>query len=448
MKYIFLILAFLFPLSLSAQMVISEIMYDLEGSDGGREWVEIHNNSAGEVDISGWAFFENDVHHKLTSVMGDTTLSSGGYAVIADNAGAFLQDWPNFSGILFDSSFSLKNSGETIALRDSSKVEIDAVTYSPDWGAGGDGNSLQLVSGSGNWGVEIPTPNGENGTGGGVIVEQESENMTTSQESSGSISFPIEQQIAVRIKSDAVVTVGADSVFEGDAVGLLGEPLSDARFMWNFGNGETKEGRKVLHHYDYPGPYVVVLNVASGGFATSDRLTITALKSNIIISNVTTSFVELENRGGRELDLSQWFIRSGSGHFRIPNDTIILPHSTLILSSEVTGIRSEKNTTALVYPNGVVAKEYVEKTYEYVPSTEVLPNTQSTNNESIASIESEDVSLEAATLSAYEDLPPTLPSEKRTSMAIWLMAVLGVVGIAVVSVFLRGKDDEYITIIE
>lgn len=41
---IFLLLLLIFiPFPLFAQVVINEIMYDLEGSDDGREWVEIKN---------------------------------------------------------------------------------------------------------------------------------------------------------------------------------------------------------------------------------------------------------------------------------------------------------------------------------------------------------------------------------------------------------------------
>ena len=54
-----------------------------------------------------------------------------------------MQDWPNFSGILFDSSFSLTNDpGETLVLKDASGTVVDQVTYDPSVGASGDGTTL------------------------------------------------------------------------------------------------------------------------------------------------------------------------------------------------------------------------------------------------------------------------------------------------------------------
>jgi len=44
---LFLLGSLALPLSVSAQVVISEIMYDLpqdSGADGGREWVEVYNS--------------------------------------------------------------------------------------------------------------------------------------------------------------------------------------------------------------------------------------------------------------------------------------------------------------------------------------------------------------------------------------------------------------------
>ena len=49
-----------------AQVAITEIMYDLEGTDADREWIELQNTSGFQVDLEGWKFFEQDTNHKLT----------------------------------------------------------------------------------------------------------------------------------------------------------------------------------------------------------------------------------------------------------------------------------------------------------------------------------------------------------------------------------------------
>src|SRR3989338_1551208 len=137
------------PVCVSAQVIISEIMYDVEGSDANREWIEVFNAGAA-VNLTEWRFFEGDSNHVLTAV-GSETLVAGGYAVIADDPEKFREDWPSFSGRLFDSSFSLSNTGETLILRccGSDLVDKDTVTYTGENGAAGDGKTLQRQSISG-----------------------------------------------------------------------------------------------------------------------------------------------------------------------------------------------------------------------------------------------------------------------------------------------------------
>src|SRR4051812_46838445 len=90
-----------------AQVVITEIMYDLPtGSDSGREWIEIYNAGSESVKLTGWKLFENSTNHKISAVSGGDALLPSSYTVIADNAEKFKADWPQFSGQLFDSTFS------------------------------------------------------------------------------------------------------------------------------------------------------------------------------------------------------------------------------------------------------------------------------------------------------------------------------------------------------
>ena len=243
-KYLLVLL--ILPNALFAQVEISEIMYDLEGSDAKREWIEVVNTGSVLVDIGEWKFFEADTNHKLNLIKGDSNLGVGGYAVIADNADTFLSDWPNFSGVLFDSSFSLKNTGEFIALRNSELVDIDSVTYSSEWGASGDGNSLQLVGGK--WLPGSPTPGGTNmGSSVSSTPDESVEEGQTVQTTSTGSSFSTKPQITAHAGENRVVIVGADTEFRGEALGLKGEPLTGASLLWNRGNGELKEGQAILH---------------------------------------------------------------------------------------------------------------------------------------------------------------------------------------------------------
>ncbi|KKR62732.1 hypothetical protein A2643_02580 [Candidatus Nomurabacteria bacterium RIFCSPHIGHO2_01_FULL_39_220] len=144
---------------------INEIMYDLKtGSDEDREWVEIYNDSDVPMDLSSFRFFEADTSHKIKLVQGDANVPAKGYAIIAANSVKFKTDWPNFTGIVFDSSFSLSNDGEALMLKDKNLNIIDQYAYWSAFGGAGDGKSLQKITQTGNtvWVAARPTPGMEN----------------------------------------------------------------------------------------------------------------------------------------------------------------------------------------------------------------------------------------------------------------------------------------------
>ena len=104
----------------AASIEITEVMYDVEGTDSDREWIEVYNTTNAGIDFVQWNFVENDINHGI-SAEDENMLPGRSYAVVADNPASFLQDFPDFSGIIFDSAFALSNSGEELALRTSQR---------------------------------------------------------------------------------------------------------------------------------------------------------------------------------------------------------------------------------------------------------------------------------------------------------------------------------------
>lgn len=349
--------SFFIPLFSLANVEITEIMYDVSGSDTGREWVEIRADA--ETDISDWKLFEANTNHALTLVKGVALIPSSGFAVIADNTEKFLLDFPSFAGTLFDSSFSLSNTGETISLRDGDFADINIVSYSSDQGSAGDGNSLQKLNGV--WTVGVPTPGAANSITDTDDVLSENTGTQTSfgQTSSTNTLWQVEPQVFADAGADRTVIVGADSFFEGKAYGAKHEPIIAARYVWNFGDGGEKEGQSVAYHYRYPGEYAAVLSISSGYYSGIDRIRVKAIPANIHIASTGTGgkqFIELINGSGRELDISWWRLRAGAGIFTIPKNTFILPDTHLIFPSEVTSLSTPISVTvALLYPNGEIA---------------------------------------------------------------------------------------------
>ena len=175
---IFLLLAILFVPKTEA-VIFNEIMYDLPGSDTGREWIEIYNNENESVNLTGWKLYEAGTNHGFTLINGSSTLNARSFAVIADNSGDFIFDNPSFNGTLFDSSFSLSNTNETLEIRNSSLFTVQNFTYLSIWGGAGDNNSIQFNETD--WCAGIPTPGMQNNCS--QILNQTSQNQTQTNQS-------------------------------------------------------------------------------------------------------------------------------------------------------------------------------------------------------------------------------------------------------------------------
>lgn len=355
---------FFIPIAASAQVIITEIMYDLEGADKGREWIEVQNISEEDVDISAWRFFESDTNHNLEPVLGSGVLAPEELAIIADKEMEFQNDRPDFSGSLFDSSFSLKNTGESLTLRNAELNDVDTVVYTSEWGAGGDGNSLQLSGGE--WVAQSPTPGKKTAASspnsGSEETEQSSDTLTGSEGRTGGTRPAPPSLDAFITNAPRHAVVGASVLFAGSVLGIAGEPLSGARFVWAFGDGSRTEGEKVLHTFSYPGTYLVSLNVSSGQYSGSDRVEVEAIEPELAIASVGPAsdfFVTLENNSDYELDLSNWLLVSGDSFFQIPSNTFILPRTAVRFSQSVTGLSAhERGDLKLLYPSGDIAYQF------------------------------------------------------------------------------------------
>lgn len=223
-------------------IVINEIMYDLPGSDDGREWIEVHNAGTTTVDIGEWKFFEDETHHGLTAVQGTSVLPVGGYAVIVASSSAFLNDNAGYSGSIFDSAFSLSNTGESLALKNGDLV-IDSIVYASSAGAGGDGMSLQRFDDG--WHAASSTPGAVNAVQ--VIAEQRQESASEAEdmedESSASELFGQSDHSARSVPYDATVyiqTLGENISMDIRTVDIYAE--IDQPTRWAMGICRLPEG--------------------------------------------------------------------------------------------------------------------------------------------------------------------------------------------------------------
>ena len=154
--------------------------------------------------------------------------------------------------------------------------------------------------------------------------------------------------------SDRTVVVGADTEFRARAYDEKKNIIDFSRFHWNFGDGSVSDAATILHRFEYPGRYVVVLDMPEEKDAVPDQIIVTVEQMKLALSLMQDGGVTIENRAGRTLDLSRWIIRSMERTFTIPERTFILAGSSLRISPRTLGFSSGADVE-LAYPNGAAA---------------------------------------------------------------------------------------------
>lgn len=157
---------------------ISEVFYDAEGSDSGKEFIEIVNTGTKDCNLKGCSLIDGSMNSS-DYIFDDCIIKSGEYLVVVQNFETFSQTFNNIEiDVLSKFSFSLNNSGETIFLKSPDSSVIDYVFIeggSTDFPATNEwGNSGNLVANSGysvsrlieqtdtdteeDWQITLPTP--------------------------------------------------------------------------------------------------------------------------------------------------------------------------------------------------------------------------------------------------------------------------------------------------
>ena len=423
-KLFVLTLFLLVPFCAKASVGFSEIMYDPPGTDTKHEWVEVYNSGPAAVDISKYKFNDgsSSTNHTLNvppanGGTGSTTIPSGGYAIVADDAPTFLSDTPSFSGTVIDSTFTLLNSGATLTLLScptTTCTTVDTVSYTPDEGGGNDGTSLQKNSG-GVWVSAPATPGGvyvpgsvaaqdpvatgaddssdssvsSDQSNGSTVSEDDSAGTATATDtssdstatasatasgntSSGTAAPILKPSAPVPMKASITlpksVTAGIPLLVAVKVTGYSGETLSRGLFKVAFGDGSdhvSSVSDPFLYTYAYPGTYVVKLQYWANAYSTAPpdvcvRLNLTVGAPSISALVNSDGSVTLLNSGSSEEDLSDWNLQSLSqvavAPFVIPDGTILLPGRAITLASALTGSTLfQLPDLALYLPNGDVA---------------------------------------------------------------------------------------------
>ena len=315
-------LGFLLCVCYVSAIEITEVSYDLEGSDSlaPGEWIEIYNDTASNIEISKIKFLEGGSYHNINEYgSSGIVVPPLSYAILAHRADLFRDFFTSFSGIVFDSSFSLSNTGETLKITDDNQVELDSFTYTSSDGAFGDGNTLQkneslIVSSQ-------PTP--------GSAYSQTQTQQNNTQESSSNT-----------VGQSQKVTRTYDIVIEGNFFSgvrnkffvkeKIGDRANIPTAFWNFGDTSVLKGREVYHSYDTEGTYHITASEPKTEevFAT---LVVVITKPNIKIKKEGESY-KITNLSDSSINISKWSISDQTKElFSFPQHTILLRNQSITL---------------------------------------------------------------------------------------------------------------------
>ncbi|MCC6323883.1 lamin tail domain-containing protein [Candidatus Nomurabacteria bacterium] len=371
-KILIIVIIIFFAKNTFASIEITEVMYDVSGTDTNREWVEIYNNSSSAVDINKWYFFSDNTKHTLA---GNTTLGANSYAVIVQNADKFRLDYPDFSGTIYDSSWTgLNNEGEVISLKDPDLNVVNTVNYNSNMGANGDGKSLQKIDGE--WVASNPTPSrintkNDDSNNGDQNKNQESTNTTSSSSTDKTkvVAPEAPRVITTKIIAKNNVSTRIGFQIEASTIGYKKEKLDSGKFVWSFGDGfsyEESVHKPFEYAYQYAGDYVLTLTYYESTLSTkpiaTDSMIISVVDPELFIVKVGDSsdpYVEIKNQSENKMSLAGWVLNSNSTSFKLPIGMAILPNKSIVLSSKATHFSTTDIEHLYLYaPNGSLVSTY------------------------------------------------------------------------------------------
>ncbi len=362
-----IILSFFIPLFVKASVVINEIAWMGTSVSSADEWMELKNETSSEIDLNGWRVEwkggEYGVTFDTTKCLPGTIVPAGGYFLLErtdDNTVSNVQADCIYTG-------ALRNEGEDLVLKDSSGGKVNEIKSAGGWQAG-DNTTKETMQRQGNsWITGSSTPRAPNvgAVLGPAPQTQPPSSVPSSPATQGSSGPVVIPTISAYAGEDKKAAVGSLAELVGYAKGLNGEPLESARFWWNFGDGETKEGRAVSHIFQIPGKYTVGLHVSSGTYSASDYLAIYVSPNQIAIKSVVKGeggYIKLVNSSDAEVDLGGWIMDDGKISFFIPPRTKLGVQAEAAFSNKITGLLKNADTKSVIirYSNGTTALEWHE----------------------------------------------------------------------------------------
>ncbi len=129
-------------LVLDSTVVFNEIMYHPKGDEDSLEWIELHNQMAIDMDLSGWSL-DGGIDYQFPD---GTIIDGRDYLVVAKNP-TVMSNQTGFDDALGPFTGRLSNGGEELRLVNNSQRTMNVVDYRDrgDWPVGPDGSGYTLA---------------------------------------------------------------------------------------------------------------------------------------------------------------------------------------------------------------------------------------------------------------------------------------------------------------
>ncbi|MFW0871294.1 MAG: lamin tail domain-containing protein [Patescibacteria group bacterium] len=423
LEFFLLTICFVLPFCANASVWITEVHYNPEGSDGGYEWIEVHNAGSEEILFTDYRFFEQGTNHKISVYEnGEQILKPGTYGIVADKPEAFLQKYPEYRGALFDSAFSLKNTGEAIALINASGQTVFELSYDPATGGYGNGNSIGLIEDV--W-YEVEASPGEANIRAKYTEapsdkdEKKEEDIDTShQEVDKEEDKTIEDEVEVpvtylelydsyeakKIRADAgndrTLMAGASYHFVGKVYGLEGGIIKDPLVRWNWGDGSSDRGNQAVHRYRYPGEYTLTFSASVLKYSDVDRVAIKVIPPalEIVMHPDLAGVMGIHNNSQYHLELSRYRISVADSEdtgYSFPDHSYINAYNTMWLDSDILGFNLDGySTLELIDGEDYLISSINQAKERLQAQVEAKKNTQEQGSGALSSADSDTEVLE------------------------------------------------------
>lgn len=350
--YLWFCLLLLTPKISLAAVLINEIAWMGDTASANNEWIELYNDGAEDVNVSGW-----------TLSFGATTVTigvgkiirSGQYVLLERNrsSGNYLSSGEPF----WIYTGALANTGALLVLRDADGNERHRADGLDSWSIGGDNSTkatAQLTASG--WITALPTPLAANtnppqvvepplrGGSGASQNQQAVLRGATTTERIHQNALLLATELAVEIAADDIAFVGGEIEFARNVAGMPETILQSLKYEWNFGDGFVKNpAEKVKHIYREPGNYIVTVRASYQHYEAFARHNVVVLPIVLSLERQSDGRLSVHNDSGYEIDISGYQIVAPDRIFTMPPYTLMSARGTITLPAAILNVRANQN---------------------------------------------------------------------------------------------------------